>query len=192
MVIGILIDAGVRHLLGLISPGVIDVGNRYPFNVAGLVSPGHQILPALARADDAEPNAVIRPPNAQGRSRGGRADHKSPSRNIICHFDTPPLSNIRLSGYRAGTMTDPCTLRTWAWRERGRGQNACRAEFLPIHRQVCAFRMSKRFGRACSGPVGFSTLPVRRRKSITSLLRRLRTSFLLLGRAKVYTSLYPR
>ena len=91
MVIGVLIDAGLRHLLGLISPGVIDVGNRHPFNVAGFVGPGHQVLPALARADDAEPNAVIRSPNTQGRSRGGRADHKSPSRNIVCHFSTPPL-----------------------------------------------------------------------------------------------------
>jgi hypothetical protein len=52
-------------------------------------------------------------------------------------------------------------------------------------------RMSKRSGRVHSGPVGFSTLPVRRRNRVTSLFWRSAASFLVLGRGKVYTSLYP-
>ena len=153
MVIGILIDAGLRHLLGLIAPGVIDVGNRHPFDVAGFVGPGHQVLPALARADDAEPNAVIRPPNTQGRSRGGRADHKSPSRNVVCQFDTPPCADIRaLCCYRGGTMRESLHTTNLELCERGvevktRAVRNSSGSTGSLH----FYRVSMRSGRARSG-----------------------------------------
>ena len=49
--------------------------------------------------------------------------------------------------------------------------------------------MSKRSLQARSGLVGPSTLPVRRGNRVTSLLGRYDASFLVLGRAEVYTSL---
>ena len=88
-------------------------------------------------------------------------------------------------------MMDDCTLRTWAMRERCRGQNACRAEFLPIDwRPELSLPVEAPWVNALR-PAEAQGLASPAEGNVASVFRRLRTSFLVLGRGEVYTPLRP-
>src|SRR5208282_4125174 len=71
----------------------------------------------------------------------------------------------------------------------GQGQNACRVEFLRINWQPSLSPRIDALRASALRPTRLSALPGRRRNRVTCLLGRSRASFLVLGQAKVYTSL---